>query len=374
MQKKEKITVYPYSCTFAPIIRYLIHRENKNNIYKLVSPHGFRLTGQDAGDADLCGKIGITVSEDIEQALLNSDTLLIADGKFSDTLIHKIFSLTKTAMKQGKRIIFLLKISENEQQILKECANENKVIIEFYSSEQQIFLENSLDMLYKQQSTVIGIGKIFPEIDNTNLVLSLKKFLEKNGYKVNMLLDKHYAKLLGGHPMPNYIGGGTNIEDQIIKLNHYVEAIECNHRSDIILVQYPGGMQQFDYKVISDLGARFYIASQAITPDYFFCCFPFLQYLPDYINQLSTAFTYKYSMPIDVALLSNMGINKSYSHEQNQIKYFTVPENRVNELLAQINQPKQQIKWFSLNNEIELSQTFENMMDKLANYSTVIPV
>lgn len=374
MQQNETITVYPYSSDFAAIMRYLTQSENQKYTYKLVSPHGFRLAGRDAGDADNCGKIGLTITEDINQALSESSVLMIADGKFGDKLRGKSIDWVKTAMTQGKNIIFLLKISEDEKKILEECALKNEVSIQFYSNEQKVSLNVSKNMLYKQQSTVIGVGQIFPEIDSTNAVLSLKNFLEKNGYQVNMILDKHYAELLGGHPLPDYIGGGRNIDEQVVQLNHYIEALEKNHRSDIILIQYPGGMQQLDGEVYSDLGVRFFVASQAVISDFFFCCFPFLPYFSDYLDKISTAFTYKYGMPIHTAFMSNIGIDISRSHEENLISCFSVAQEKVDKLITEISHPLQPIPWMPLDSEQSLSQAFEHMMDVLTSYSTVIPI
>lgn len=363
--------IYPYSKEFTSTLRYLKHHRTES--IRVVAPKGLGMVGIDAGEIDGGKRIGIKIENDIESALRGAKLLLLADGDFPENLIRKSINLAKQLLTNGIEVRVAMQLDQNTQRELAETARNSGVEITFYTNcETKIspFISTA-PKFYNQQSTVIGVGRTFPEIDTTDFVLKVKETMEKEGYLVNTFLSKPYAKLLDCNPIPDYIGGGAEVSWQITSLNHYLESLERVQRSDIILVQYPGGMQTVDDEYCSDYGALSYLLTRAIIPDYFFCFMTAYPCTGSVLNEMSEGFAVQYHSPIDAAFYCNRAIDITRTREENNIYYMQVSEKEMRGIYDNYYRDSWSIPLYRMDQDIHIQTALKEMKNKLISYCEV---
>lgn len=358
--------IYPYSAKFAPFLRYLL-RSNTN--YIPVALKGLRLNGKDAGEADQGQPMGLTITDNLEAALEQADTVLFVDYVYqrNTAFREKVLQKAYEMIDRKKKVCIAMSLSDNEQNQLAEYAAKSTAQITFYNQEPKIMqMFSETPALFGQQATVIGVGQIFPELDSTQLVLSLHQYLQEKGYRVNTFLDAVCSELIGLHHLPKVKLDALSV--WMVAVDHYIEQTELHNRSDIILVQFPGGLQQYDRELTGDFGAVSSLLSQVVKCDYFFCCLPFSGNKPEMLEALSEVFAVKYNTRIDIGMLSNMSVDLTVSRESKELVYLPVREELVTKEVQLYREKNPQIPMYSLQDTTGYSEAFEEMLAMLQGY------
>lgn len=320
-----KWTVYPLTDAFMSVAQYLVRRMDEQDQLIFVKPNGYPIPEKSFAELENARENRVTLTEDVDMAIRTSAGLMIADGTIENSFRTKVLTKAKAALDQGKSVICALALTEDEVQQFRPYGEQFRYYTNAYQDLPQLSVTNAA--LTSPKSVIIGVGRILPEIDSLAITLAMEDYLTGAGYRVKTILDKPYAALLGMYPLPDILYNGSyGFTDVILELNHYIEALESEHRPDITLIQLPGGMQKYNNGIPSDLGIYSYLLSQAVQLDYLFCCFPFHYFDTEYLRKLSHIFSVKYSCELSSIFLSHDMVNEHSSEEMFLPVYFRVSD------------------------------------------------
>lgn len=329
--KIDNILIYPYSYKTFSIVKLLLNNNYRVNI---ASFDGSGLIGKDVSYSVNRCESNAVVLQYSEDLLDTSDILYIPEFNENCVINDLIKDVLKRAIQNNKKIIV-----ESNEKIINEFLDYSKLIslqtlinssIASYYSKIKLYKTK----FYRPAIPVIYIGGIHDLIDNDYIAIALKDYLEKNGYRTCTLSRKASNKLFGCIDFPDeFINSNNPIEDKIISLNNYIRSCVEVLKPDVLIMQIPYGMMQFNDYYHNSFGSYAYLISQAVKGDYFICCMTTELLSTNYYNELSQYFYKKYDSAIDCIHFSNCLLNIPNSiRPQNQDILF-LNETHIDKLL-----------------------------------------
>ena len=315
---KCKAMIFPYNAESTPLVKYAPMLENFE-IKALVSLKGWAMGGQDAGAADGGDPLGISVSDDFEQALDGVDAVIVSDigvmyHSFDNKHLEKtVLDKVLRAIEAGKTIALLLRLTEDNRNILREAAERNHVLFLDYSLPSPVVPESVPSSLHRIGVPVVFVAGIHECTDKFYAQLGLRDYFLKNGYRTVSIGSRSYCELLGFHSFPDFMLGNNfySNKQKILLFNQYIFDIQNTQKPDLIVLGIPGGVMPLDPTYTSDFGTLAYMVSNAVCPDYTVLC-TFYENLVDdaaFFDGLSELTSKRFGYPINAVNMSPFGID-----------------------------------------------------------------
>lgn len=332
--KRKRAVIYPYGVEFAPVVR---HRKllSDYELSHLVSPKGWGIVGQDAGQADKGEEIGITVEGDFVEAIDNSDILIVADCNTDDNFKKKIISNIDLAIQKGKDIICALTLDSDVLESIDSKCKENKLKFK-YMKNTTIQLEYDRDNLLHIETPIVFVAGLTETTNKFEIQLSLREHLIKNGYNVSQIGSRSYCELMGFHSIPDFMCSNQIGEiSKIVQFNRYVKEIELSENPDIIIIGIPGGLMPFNKDLTNKFGVEAFLISQAVSPDFTVISVLYDDLQPKYFNMLSTSFKYKYGFNVDCFNMSTSQFDIVGSKELEKLCFNNFDAYTINNIIKE---------------------------------------
>jgi peptide maturation system protein (TIGR04066 family) len=266
--EKKSATIYPYSKRDVQFFRYASLLKEVQPVFA-VSPPGWGLCGHDVTDIDGGQPTGVKITEDLEQALQNSELLIITsfenysgeEGGLKDTL--------KTAIQFKKPFMLLYppKTSEGEK-LLEEAVHLNLLCWSAEQHNEHIIIQK--ETLYCEElkvpvTMIVGQGPFTGKFETQ---LGMRQELLNRGIKVSQVGSRPYCELFGFHSFPSFMfSNELNETQKITGFNYFIKQIEKEERPDLLIVGVPGGIMPVIEKIHNNYGILHVEVSAALEPD-----------------------------------------------------------------------------------------------------------
>ncbi|MDO5540402.1 MAG: TIGR04066 family peptide maturation system protein [Eubacteriales bacterium] len=257
----EEIMIYPYCRAYEP---YVLNSDliGNNRITALVSPKGWGLEGGEIA----CGEKYLTVLSDFSRALEECTAVWFVDDEkdaLPETLLKERLS---EAIAKGKKIIFTRyndAISfDKSVQMIPHGQNITPVrqTLEVRSSGPYC--------IHRINTPVLAVYGLETGVDKLAVQIALRRQFMDMGYKVASVASRLDSDLLGMYSIPGFMFSNRYSEsEKIIKYNHFIKAVECRERPDLIIVGIPGGVFPFNEIDDNNFGILAYEISFAVSCD-----------------------------------------------------------------------------------------------------------
>lgn len=269
----KKAVLYPFSADHTALLKYWDRYVSDYEIFKVVSPLGSGLCGQDAGMADNRENMGIRVSESLNEVLPDVDALIVpyVSREMGERLC--LVDQMKKIAQMGKEIICCFPLTKRERKELNKICSENNTSATYAYDDHSDIWKQVLFKMSEITAPVIFVGGIFAEANNFEIALSLADKFKKDGYKVSAVGIRPEYNLLGFHylwPLAEFVDGKVydkKISTLIKLLNGYLYGLSIKENLDLLIVDVPGGLIDTP-KYPNESGVYAYLLSQVIKPDY----------------------------------------------------------------------------------------------------------
>lgn len=305
----KKAMLYPFSMDTVSIARYrtlLCEYE----LVHVVAPAGLAMEGKDCCLIDQGPQTGMKVSNSFEDALEDSDVVIVAEYDFRNNNLFfiRVIEHVKTAIARGKDIFCTMYLEVSILNDLEYYAKTNHVNF-IYAAEQNSGIEAIKKHNVSIQSIETPVIVVTGLCDNClkyELQLAIRQSFLQNGIRVSQVGSRHYSELFGFHSFPNFMFENQyNEEEKILAFNQYIKDLERNENPEAIIIGIPGGIIQHSSRVLNGFGVKAYEVGCAISSDYTILAIPCEGIDNEYIDILSLIMKYRNSMFLDCICMSN---------------------------------------------------------------------
>lgn len=359
---KRKAIIFPYSAECASIIR---NRELliNHDIVACVSPSGYGLHGKDAAFAYGGENTGIIVTDQGISEIDFDDLLICESSSEFDTFI---MPQIKIAAGCGKNIIFLYDIGRQQKNDVEEICTENNV-------ECLVITNRVMDISKLIEHEIIPISVpvvlVASVIENTNkfdVQLGLRKFLQKEGYKVSQIGTKEYCELFGFHAIPQFMYENQLSEaDKIVWFNRICKSIELQEKPDIFIIGVPGATMVFNEVITNNFGITAFEIANAVRPDTAIMCVPYESYDANFLKMIQTSSKYKLDMQVDCFNMANKHFDAARSKEEKKLSFITTGTDLVDKRIEDLKRDSEIPIYNSLNSASAL-EMYSYIVNKLS--------
>jgi peptide maturation system protein (TIGR04066 family) len=361
MLKKERILLYPYDYNQCPIVRhsYLL---NSFSISSVVSPHGWGLTGLDAGCIDGGAPIHLTISDDFNEMLELCDTVVLTDSIKRLDFKSIVYPKVLLAVEKQKNIIALCSIEDTSFDIEQLCLNSH---VYYKQLTQKAHIHMYFNNMHRINIPIIFVLGVSERTNKFEIQLSLRESLINEGYRVSQIGTKNFCEFLGFHSFPDFMYSVSISETQKVKaFNNFVKEIEVSESPDVIIIGIPGSIMKLNDYITNDFGILAYEISQAVKPDAVVLSMLYEDYPSGFSDYISNEVKFKFGFEIDCFNIANVKLEWEHLRATKEIKFVTLESELINSKIIELNKKEQPI--YNILNKEDADNIAEYLIDKLA--------
>lgn len=366
---KQRVAIYPFDHEFLPLVRNN-PQEDLWQFTHLISPAGWGFTGKDAGELDQDSEVGITISDNFEEALHYVDTVIFTQSINAIDKEKDILPKLEMAIKNKKNISCTVSLSSEEYGYYQSmCASEgcsfsyhNNNL--FNKDEMKGFLQQDL-VLHDVSSSVVMVFGITNNMGKLDSQFALQEFFKKQGYKTSLVSSKSYGSFFNAHPSPGFLFSNDFTEsEKVVLFNQYIKHIERMEKPDVIIIGVPGGLLPLKKQDTVNFGILPFIITRGAQPDASIVCTYAERYSKRYFEELTPTLDNRFSMGLVGYLINNITIDFSLTSPSDLPRFIHINEELVSRRIP--DEVKDVV--FSKG---EQEQLFTQLLTKLHDYGEV---
>ena len=326
-----KLAIYPFTQSSFPLYEFFPIFQPEYEVTHLVSPVGLGLAGHDAGFVTNRSDVGITVQDNIDQALNECDALLVPFGDLkTDPAFYDAFAVMCKAAEQMKTIFCGPRLTYNQYKKLNSTSS-----LYYGFNEKSYHMEYTTTTMYAPSAPVIFVHNLTLEADSFEVTLSLAQKFQSDGYRVSVIGSRpeyNFLGLNGSSLLLNFFHGNQSIRSlsQCIKVfQHYLRAIELNQRPDVILINIPGAAIPTHNYYYSESGVYLYLMAQIVRPDYAVVCMPYTKLTFDAFQAIHKELKTKFGCGLDFIHFSNIALHAEQTRLTEKAQTFYRPVKKI---------------------------------------------
>lgn len=298
---KNRLMIFPCGEKEFPYIESIINHGKFEKIY-LVIPKGIKVR---ENYRELFNQQMVTFVERWEEGIEEATHIWLTSTYDDQFLERELKCCKEQAEQKGKQVL-----DEEGWEIEKDCFGKET------------------DELYRPEAIVVAVGEGFPGFQGSELICKLNACFQNRNWKVETVIQRNIELLNGMHPIPRALRDMEMPGEQmIIKWNRYIRYLDETFSPDIMFIQVPGGMLQFQGKRWDSFGLGAYFFFQAVHPDLMYVTVPFNLADVDNIIKMQEDFWHRYGIEVDEFFLSerlidwrkflkNEGVGKQYINRE----------------------------------------------------------
>lgn len=328
---REKVAVYPFYPKLFPYIRNYDKLQEKYKILEVYVPSGLGLSNKDLSYACNHTPIGMKGSliQDLDKS--KADILVLIDD-LDDDFNNKDFpDIINIALDNGMKVKYYAKSFDfvsNEIWILAEGHKEAlEIIVEGHKH------GDSGQTKLPLQTPVILVGGLLDEPDVLEVLLQVYLNLNELGFKVSVLTKTPFSLGTNFHCISALFDNKTDEKTNISNLKATLKNIEHKEQPDIILIETPDPIMEYNEFAHNGYGIRTYMLSLATIPDSMVCVIPTELSIDEYVEMVSKFVSEKYNTILDGVHVSNSIIDSLEVLQSQGLSWVHIPLKEVDKML-----------------------------------------
>lgn len=329
---RKKVAIYPFYPRFLPYIKNYDKLQDKYEITEVYVPHGLGLNNRDLSYACNHYPIGIK-GESIENVQKsNADVLALIDDVDDDFNNNDFVDIANIALQKGMKVNYYAKsidfISNEMWELSDSHKDDVKIIIEEYKHNELGETKSPL------QTPVILVGGLIDEPDVLEVLLQVYLNLSELGLKTSVFTKTPFSLGTNFHSINTLFNSEFDEKLKISDLKQTIKEIEHLEQPDIILIETPDPIMEYNEFANNGYGIRTYMLSLAIIPDSMICVIPTELCVNEYIEMVSKFVKEKYSNNLDGVHASNAVIDSLEVIQSQKLSWIHIPLEEVDKNLV----------------------------------------
>ncbi|BDB02995.1 hypothetical protein CBOS2020_30690 [Clostridium botulinum] len=354
-----KVMLYPYDMESYPIVKYqeLIHGLD---IFSLVSPKGWGLTGREVNTHNKC----LRISDNFSEKLAECGTVWFVDSKNDIDFNKYILPKIKEADKLGKNIVYTRKFINDEEDLIRTNASNYSLVQDNYYDCGYVVSPQ----LYDIDVPVVFVAGVTEYTDKFEIQLAMRQEFMKRGYRVSQLTSRKIGHLFGMHSIPSFMFDKKFTEtEKILKFNYFVKEIEMIENPELIIIGIPHNLLQVSQMFVGDMGVLGFEISQAVLPDCIVLSTMYGEYNYEKLLEIGKEASTRLGKSIDYYNISNRMIEVEDTEIKRKIQFLPLSDQLVCEKVTSLEGDNV----YALNNNEEISKLVNNIIEKLSTYGEI---
>ena len=327
----KKVAIYPFYPRLLPYIKYYGKLQKEYEIAEVYVPQGLGLTNRDLSFACNHPHIGLKGSLIQNFQKSNADILALiddADDDFDNTDFPDVAAI---ALQNGMTVNYYAKAKDSVSNRMWQLAGDNKDNI-------KIFIEENMSNRFgvnnnSLQTPVILVGGLVDEPDVLEVLLQVYLNLCELGLKVSVFIKTPFSLGTNFHSIDTLLNNGIDEKTKISKLKETIKEIEHLEQPDIILIEAPDPIMEYNDFAHNGYGIRTYMLSLSIIPDSMICVIPTELCINEYIEMVSNFVKEKYNTNLDGVHASNAVIDSLNVLHLQELSWIHIPLEEVDKNL-----------------------------------------
>ncbi|CAK7058087.1 hypothetical protein [Tissierella sp.] len=327
----EKAAIYPFYPRLLPYIKHYNKLQDRYEITEVYAPQGLGLKDKDLSFAcnhPSIGKKGNLI-DNINKS--DADILVLVDDIEDDFDNEDFFDIANIALQKGMKVNYYAKsifAVRNEMRRLSEDYKDNmKIIIEEHKNNELGQTKGSL------QTPVILVGGMLDEPDVLEVLLQAYLNLVELGLKVSVFTKTPFSLGTNFHSINALFSNGLDEKTTISYLKETLKEVEHIEQPDIILIETPDPIMEYNEFAHNGYGIRTYMLSLAVIPDSMINVIPVELCVAEYVEMVSKFVEEKYNTKLDGVHASNSIIDSLDVVQSQELSWVHIPTEEVNKRL-----------------------------------------
>lgn len=359
---KIPVALYPFSLELLPAIKFFNVLQNKFILKKVIAPSGYALTGKDVGVIANHPKVGITVTDEIDEKSSEWSMLIVVkNDSISKTLRNQEAEKINKVLASNKEVLY---ITDTYDEVYDEILELTKIYgekIKILVSDNNCVVENPLFLSEEISTPVILVGGLFKQADVSEVVYKLSAYLKKENIVTATYVNNPIGTIFGFHSIYPILKQNEFSEEKKISLMHLIfQKIEQEKKPDIIIVEAPDAIMKYSENIPNGYGILTYMLKQSVNYDYLICCIPFELIDGKYLEVVSKGLEESLGRKIDAVHASNVILDVTETIEKKEISLVHVSTEKVKKYLRK--KGNVSIPVFDLINQ-DVDELFKNLSD-----------
>lgn len=358
----KKVAIYPFYPRLLPYIKYYDRLQKEYEITEVYTPQGLGLTNKDLSLICNHPPIGIKgrLIQNIQES--NADILALVDDIGDDFDNKDFFDIANAALQNGMTVNYYTNsmdfVSYEMWQLSKNHKAHVKIIIEEHKHN---ILGDTRGALH---TPVILVGGLIDEPDVLEVLIQAYLSLSELGLKASVFTKTPFSLGTRFHSIHTLFNSQSDEKTKISALKETIKEVEHLEQPDIILIEAPDPIIEYNEFAHNGYGIRTYMLSLSIIPDSMICVIPAELCVNEYIEMISKFVKEKYNTKLDGVHASNTVIDSLDVIQSRELSWVHIPLEEVDKNLRR-NQKKSKIPIInSLKDGIE--GITSNIIDRLS--------
>lgn len=333
----EKVAIYPFNPRLLPYIKYYDKLQEEYEISEVYSPRGLGLTNKHLSLVCNHHPMGIKGSlvENIKES--DADILALIDDLGDDLDNEDFPDIANIALQNGLKVNYYAKgiddVSSEMRKLTEDYKDNIKIIIEKHKENKLGEKKGSL------QAPVILVGGLIDEPNILEVLLQVYLNLIELGLKVSVFTKTPFSLGTNFHSINTLFNSQSDEKTKISNLKKTIKEIEHLEQPDIILIEAPDPIMEYNEYTPNGYGIRTYMLSLAIIPDSMICVIPTELCINDYIEMINSFVKEKYNTNLDGVHASNAVIDSLDVIQSQKLSWIHIPLEEVDKNLEYNQKP-----------------------------------
>lgn len=326
----KKIDIFPFNSFLLPYIRHYNELQDEYIIENVYTHDKNQMVGKDLSYSCNGEYVGINAKSISDICKSSSDLLVVINENkhIGQDYMYKIF---KKAIENDIKVLFYI----NKTDDIDDCILELK---ERFNGKFDILYQKNLpnrllNDKISLQTPVILVGGLIDEPDVTELLLRLYiKFTEMN-INTAVVTKSLFNFNMNFHNINEIFRQNETENNKIKAIRDSVKTIEIIEQPDLILIEAPDPLIEYNEYIGNGYGIKTYMLSKAVLPDSIVGVVPFELSTAKYVEYLYNYLLQKYDAPLNGTHISNTIIDSLDAYESGKITYVHAEIDLVNKYI-----------------------------------------
>lgn len=328
---RKKVALYPFFPRLLPYIKYYEKLQDQYDISEVYAPEGLGLTNRDIAFAcnhPSIGKKGILIDKIMES---NVEILALVDDMEDDFKNEEFYHIAEMTLEMRKKVNYYAKSMDSISHGMWELSDR-------YKEDMKIILEEPKQNKLGQtkgglQTPVILIGGLVDEPDVLEVLLQVYLNLKELGLRVSVFTKTPFSLGTSFHSINPLFENKFDEKRKISNLKDTLKEIEHLENPDIILIESPDAIMEYNELANNGYGIRTYMLSLAAIPDSMICVIPTELCVEEYVSMVSNFVKEKYNTVLDGVHASNVVIDSLDVMQSQKLSWVYIPLEEVDKNL-----------------------------------------
>lgn len=328
---RDKVAIYPFYPRLLPYIKHYNKLQDKYEISEVYAPQGRGLTDKDLSLA--CNHLPIGIKGSLIENIGESDADVLAlIDNIGDELDKEDFpDLVKLALENDMTINYYARamdsVSNRMWKLSEDYKDHVRIIIKGHKKNKLGQAKSDL------QTPVILVGGLVDEPDVLEVLLQVYLNLRELGFKVSVLTKTPFSLGTNFNCISSLFDKGIDEKENILALKETLKEIEHLEQPDIILIETPDPIMEYNEFTHNGYGIKTYMLSLATIPDSMVCVIPTELSIDEYVEMVGRFVNEKYNTILDGVHASNSVIDSLEVFQSQELSWVHIPLEEVDKKL-----------------------------------------